>query len=45
MNLEVAVISTILILILFYLIIDLTSDLIFKAYFRNKLKYKKDLDK
>lgn len=45
MNLEIVFILTILTLILFFIIIFLISDLIFIAYFKNKLNYKKDLDR
>ena len=45
MNLGVVIILTPLVLILFFIIIFLISDLVFRVYFKNKLNYKKDFIK
>ena len=45
MNLGVVIILTFLGLILFFIFIFLISDLVFIAYFKNKLDYKKDFTK
>lgn len=45
MNLGVAFILIFLMLLLIFIFIFLISDLVFIAYFKNKLNYKKDLDK
>ena len=45
MNLGVAIILTLLGLILFFIFIFLISDLVFRAYFKNKLNYNKDFIK
>ncbi len=45
MNLGVVIILTPLVLILFFIFIFLISDLVFRAYFKNKLDYKKEFTK